>query len=54
MRVSLVVPVLYREPQLGQTLAGLASLRGRLDLEILVVVDVPDPSREAESRAESR
>ena len=53
MRVSLVVPVLYREPQLGQTLAGLASLRGRLDLEILVVVDVPDPSREAESRAEN-
>jgi len=53
MRVSLVVPVLYREPQLRQTLAGLASIRDRLDLEIVVVVDVPDPSREAEARAEN-
>ena len=53
MRVSLVVPVLYREPQLRDTLAGLAAIRDRLDLEILLVVDVPDPSREAETRAEN-
>jgi glycosyltransferase involved in cell wall biosynthesis len=53
MRVSIVVPVLYREPQLRQTLAGLVPIRDRLDLEIVVVVDVPDPSREAESRAEN-
>ena len=49
--MSVVVPVLYREPQLGATLRGLAGLRDRLDLEVLLVVDVPDPAREAEARA---
>src|SRR5436190_5728182 len=53
MKVSVIVPVLYREPQLPQTVEGLAALRDRLDLEILLVVDVPDPAREAESRAEN-
>jgi glycosyltransferase involved in cell wall biosynthesis len=36
---------------LSDTLRGLAGLRDRIDLEILLIVDVPDPSREAESRA---
>jgi len=43
--------VLYAEPQLLETLGRLAALRDRLDVEILMVVDVPDPSREAEARA---
>jgi len=47
---SLIVPILYAEPQLRDTLCALAALRDRMDLEILVVVDVPDPSREAEAR----
>jgi dolichol-phosphate mannosyltransferase len=51
VKVSALVPVLYGEPQLGDTLAGLADLRDRVDLEMLVIVDVPDPSREAEARA---
>jgi dolichol-phosphate mannosyltransferase len=51
VKASLIVPVLYREPQLRQTLVGLAALHGMLDQEILVVVDVPDPSREGEARA---
>jgi glycosyltransferase involved in cell wall biosynthesis len=51
MKASLIVPVLYHEPQLGDTLPALASLREELDLEILLVVDVPDPSREAEARS---
>lgn len=53
MKVSVIVPVLYREPQLRQTMDGLAALRDRLDMEILLVVDVPDPTREAESRKEN-
>ena len=36
---------------MSDTLAGLAKLRDRVDLEMLVIVDVPDPSREAEARA---
>jgi len=51
LRVSLVVPVLYAEPQLLETLGRLAALRDRLDVEILMVVDVPDPAREAEAHA---
>src|SRR5947207_2674309 len=51
MKVSVIVPVLYREPQLRQTVDGLAALRDRLDLELLLVIDVPDPAREAEARA---
>ncbi|HJP65496.1 MAG TPA: glycosyltransferase family 2 protein, partial [Actinomycetota bacterium] len=50
LKVSVIVPVLYGEPQLAQTLSSLAALRDRLDVELLVVVDVPDPAREAEAR----
>jgi dolichol-phosphate mannosyltransferase len=45
MKISLIVPVLYEERQLAPTLERLAALRTHLDLEILVVVDVPDASR---------
>jgi glycosyltransferase involved in cell wall biosynthesis len=51
MKVTLVVPVLYEEGQLSSTLEQLAMLRDRLDLEILVIVDVPDPARLEASRA---
>jgi len=51
VNVTVVVPVLYLEPQLSGTLATLTALRDRVDLEIIVVVDVPDPSREHEARA---
>lgn len=47
----MVIPVFYAEPQLGQTLDGVASLRDRLDLEILLVVDVPDARRLPEVQA---
>jgi glycosyltransferase involved in cell wall biosynthesis len=50
-KVSVIVPVLYGESQLAATLAGVAALRDRLDVEIVLVVDVPDPGREAEARA---
>jgi dolichol-phosphate mannosyltransferase len=53
MRVSVIVPVLHSEPQLLATLRSLAAGRDRLDLEILLVVDVPDPSRKAQARAEN-
>lgn len=53
MKVSVIVPVLYSEPQLLHTLQPLAALRDRLDLEILLVVDVPDPQRESQARAEN-
>jgi glycosyltransferase involved in cell wall biosynthesis len=52
-RVTALIPVLYSEPQLGQTLQGLGRLRDALDLEILVVVDVPHPEREASARAQN-
>jgi dolichol-phosphate mannosyltransferase len=51
VKVSAIVPVLYSEPQLADTLSGLARLRDRIDLEILMVVDVPNPARESQSRA---
>jgi dolichol-phosphate mannosyltransferase len=51
--VTALVPVLYREDQLADTLERLAAVRDRVDLEVLVLVDVPDPAREAESRAEN-
>jgi glycosyltransferase involved in cell wall biosynthesis len=51
MKVSVIVPVLYTEPQLAGTLERLASLKEGLDLDVLVIVDVPDPAREAEARA---
>lgn len=44
--ITAVVPILETEPQLGPTVQGLASLRDRIDVEILIVVDVPDPRRE--------
>jgi glycosyl transferase family 2 len=50
VKVTVIVPVLYREPQLAKTLARLDSLRDKANLEILVVVDVPDPSSEHEAR----
>jgi len=53
MRVSVIVPVLYGEPQLEATLQSLGRLSPSIDLEILVVVDVPDPVRESKARAEN-
>jgi glycosyltransferase involved in cell wall biosynthesis len=54
LKVSVVVPVLYGERQLRPTLAGLHSLDDELlDLEVLVIVDVPDLDRESEARAEN-
>jgi dolichol-phosphate mannosyltransferase len=50
MKVSIIVPVFYGEPQLPETLRGLAGLADRLPLEVLVVVDVPDPKREGRAR----
>lgn len=52
MAVSVIVPVLYSEPQLRQTLRGLAEADGPAP-EVLVVVDVPDPTREEQARAEN-
>jgi glycosyltransferase involved in cell wall biosynthesis len=53
MKVSVIVPVLYSEPQLGQTLRGLAEAGKELALEVLVMVDVPDPAREEQARVEN-
>jgi glycosyltransferase involved in cell wall biosynthesis len=53
MKVSVIVPVLNSEPQLLETLRSLAAVRDRLDLEILLVVDVPDLSLEPQARAEN-
>jgi glycosyltransferase involved in cell wall biosynthesis len=53
LKISAVVPVLYREPQVEATLRRLDALRDRLDLEILLVVDVPDEAREQEARSEN-
>jgi glycosyltransferase involved in cell wall biosynthesis len=50
VKVTVIVPVLYREPQLAKTLGRLDEQRGKIDLEILVVVDVPDASRDQEAR----
>jgi dolichol-phosphate mannosyltransferase len=50
VKTSVIVPVLYQEDQLARTLARLNELEG-LDLEVVVVVDVPDASRETEARA---
>jgi dolichol-phosphate mannosyltransferase len=54
MKTSVIVPVLYTEPQLGSTLRKLAALRNRVDLEIVLVVDVPAPERETEARSANR
>ena len=54
MKASVIVPVLYTEPQLGATLRRLTALREQLDLEIVLVVDVPDPERESETRSANR
>lgn len=48
--ITAIVPILEAEPQLRQTLEGLASIRDRVDLEILIVVDVPNPDREGAVR----
>jgi glycosyltransferase involved in cell wall biosynthesis len=48
VRVTLVVPVLNVEPQLRQTLDQLRPVREVQDLEILIVVDVPDARRHRE------
>ena len=50
MRPTVIVPVLYEEPLLERTLDRLSRLNGRVDLEVLVVVDVPDAGREADAR----
>lgn len=50
MKVTVVVPVLYEEPQLGASLSQLSALRAQIDLETLVVIDVPDPSRARRSK----
>ena len=54
VKTSVIVPVLYTEPQLGSTLRKLAVLRDQLDLEIVLVVDVPNPEREVEARSANR
>jgi glycosyltransferase involved in cell wall biosynthesis len=51
VKISVIVPVLYAEPQLDQTLRRLAAQRPAVDVEILLVIDVPDPAREVEARA---
>lgn len=51
MKTSVIVPVLYEEPRLRETVQGVARQGGLMDLEIVVVADVPDPSREARTRA---
>lgn len=55
MRATIIVPILNVEPQLRQTMARLAALRERpgLDLELLLLVDIPDPGREEEARREN-
>jgi glycosyltransferase involved in cell wall biosynthesis len=50
MKVTVIVPVLYSEPGLAQALGRLNSLGDQIDLEILLVVDVPDATREEEAR----
>lgn len=51
MKAAVIVPILYTEPRLRDTLAGVTAQRSAADLDIVVIVDVPDPSREAEARA---
>jgi len=51
VKITVVVPVFYAEPRLDTTLERLAAVRERLDMEILIVVDVPDPKHEEEARA---
>jgi glycosyltransferase involved in cell wall biosynthesis len=51
LKVSAIVPVLVQEPQLRDTLRNLAALRDRIDLELVLVVDVPDSARETEAHA---
>jgi dolichol-phosphate mannosyltransferase len=46
MPASIIVPILYGEPQLEETVSGLRRVRDGLPLEVLLVVDVPDPARE--------
>ena len=53
MKASVIIPILYVEPQLEQTVRRLVALRERVDLELLFVVDVPDPAREREARTEN-
>jgi glycosyltransferase involved in cell wall biosynthesis len=50
-KVSIIVPVLYVEPQLPETLRQLAAQREQVDLELLIIVDIPDPGREQEVTA---
>jgi cellulose synthase/poly-beta-1,6-N-acetylglucosamine synthase-like glycosyltransferase len=51
MKASVIVPILYTEPRLRETLQGVARQRDVVDLEIVLIVDVPDPGREPETRA---
>jgi dolichol-phosphate mannosyltransferase len=52
-RASIIVPVLYEEPELRDTLARLRRVESSSPVEIVLVVDVPDPSREPEARKEN-
>lgn len=51
MKVSVLIPILDAEPQLDDTVARLLAACRDVDLEILLVVDVPDPRREEAARA---
>jgi glycosyltransferase involved in cell wall biosynthesis len=53
MNVSAIIPVFYTEPDLERTLERLVPVRQRIDLEIILVVDCPDPGRELECRVET-
>lgn len=47
----MIVPILDAEPQLEEVLSQLNLLRQGMDLEIIVVADVPNPHREKETRS---
>lgn len=51
LTVSAIVPVLYGEPRLRETLERLDRLRSDLRLEVVVVADIPDAARASEVRA---
>lgn len=53
MRISIIIPILHVEPHLRRTMERLRSLRERMDLEVLLVVDVPDRRWEEEARREN-
>jgi glycosyltransferase involved in cell wall biosynthesis len=50
VKATFVVPILYAEADLDATLGGLAVLPPGIELERLIVVDVPDRVREPQAR----